>query len=69
MQLHYTENVPDDFESPGFIPASDTVLRIDNDRGWFMADTAFGDFKTNDHKYVMALGFYLIILIIKVFLL
>lgn len=50
MQLHYKENIPDDFESPGFVAASATVLRIEKDRGWYMADTDFGSFKTSDQE-------------------
>jgi meiosis-specific protein HOP1 len=50
VQLHYTDDKPDDFQPPGFQLASPTIFEVESDRGWKPVETKFGGIITEDHK-------------------
>lgn len=50
VQLHYTDDVPEHFNPPGFQDASSTILQVDHDQGWNFVETKFGGIATEDYK-------------------
>lgn len=52
VQLHYTDDKPDEFQPPGFQAASSTIFEVHSDRGWRPVETKFGGITTHDHKSV-----------------